>query len=177
MAIPQNKQQLIEAIRLNYSRLEADLADIPIARTREASLAGHAQGTSMSLSDLLAYLVGWNRLVIKWCNAKARGLPVDFPETGYKWNELGRLAQRFYTEGAGLTFIQLREQLAGVNAEILALLEHETDDSLYGRPWYERYSKGRMIQLNTASPYANARKRVRQWKKALGAEPTSLRVR
>ena len=44
----------------------------------------------------------------------------------------------------------------------------ETDASLYGEAWYGKYPLGRMIQLNTSSPYANARARLRKWKKASG---------
>lgn len=53
-------------------------------------------------ANLVAYLVGWNELVLKWLERDAAGLPIDFPETGYKWNELGRLAGRFYQDYEGL---------------------------------------------------------------------------
>ena len=42
------------------------------------------------------------------------------------------------------------------------------NDDLYGKPWYEAYTLGRMIQFNTASPFDNARKRLRRWKKEKG---------
>ena len=120
----------------------------------------------MSVHNLVAYLLGWNLLVLKWCDAKAKGLPVDFPESGYKWNQLGHLAQKFYTDHAHLSYAELLQQLAAVHARIVAMLEQETDASLYGAAWYEKYTQGRMIQFNTSSPYANARGRLRKWKKA-----------
>ena len=168
MAVPQNKQELLDAIRTTYQKLTADLASVPPECTQEATLEGHAQGTQMSVSDLVAYLIGWNLLVLKWCDGKAKGLPVDFPETGYKWNELGRLAQKFYADHAGVAYADLLRQFSDVNGRIMALVEQETDASLYGTPWYEKYTKGRMIQFNTSSPYANARVRLRTWKKANG---------
>ena len=36
-----------------------------------------------------------NELVLKWLERDADGEPIDFSETGFKWNELGRLAQKF----------------------------------------------------------------------------------
>lgn len=168
MAVPQNRQELLEAIHGTYQKLMADLARVPPERAREATLEGHAQGTRMSVSDLVAYLIGWNRLLLKWCDGKSRGLSVDFPETGYRWNELGRLAQAFYAEHAGVAYADLLRQLAEVNGRIVALVEQETDASLYGMPWYETYPLGRMIQFNSASPYANARGRLRKWIKANG---------
>ncbi|MFX4153989.1 ClbS/DfsB family four-helix bundle protein [Aliarcobacter butzleri] len=59
---------------------------------------------------------------------------VDFPETGYKWNQLGKLAQKFYED--------------------------------YKISWHEKWTLGRMIQFNTSSPYANAKARIRKWKKS-----------
>ena len=168
MAVPQNKQELLDAIRGTYQKLVADLASVPAERAHDATLEGHAQGTRMSVSDLVAYLIGWNRLVLKWCAARAHGLPVDFPETGYRWNELGRLAQKFYADHAGAGYPDLLRQFAEAHAGIVALVERETDASLYGAPWYEKYTQGRMIQFNTSSPYANARARLRKWKKANG---------
>jgi len=119
----------------------------------------------MSVHDLAAYLLGWNELVLKWCRAKAAGQPVDFPETGYKWNELGRLAQKFYDDYAALPYSDLLDRLDSAKADIVALVEAESNEALYGRSWYEQWTQGRMIQFNTASPYANARTRLRKWVK------------
>jgi hypothetical protein len=168
VAVPQTKQVLLEAIRSTYRSLSADLEGIPLERVREATLEGHVQGTQMSVVDLVSYLIGWNLLVLKWCNAKENGFPVDFPETGYKWNELGRLAQKFYADHATEGYPALLAQFADVHARIVALVEQESDASLYGSHWYKKHTLGRMIQFNTSSPYTNARGRIRKWKRASG---------
>lgn len=165
MAVPQNKRELLDALHSNYQKLRADLASVPVARAHEATLQGHAQGTQMSVADLVAYLIGWHLLVLKWCDAKAQGLPVDFPETGYRWNELGRLAQKFYADHADQDYAALQRQFAEVHGRIVALVDGQSDAALYGLPWYEKYTLGRMIQFNTSSPYANASARLRRWKK------------
>ncbi|UTY60267.1 ClbS/DfsB family four-helix bundle protein [Massilia sp. erpn] len=163
MSIPQTRQQLLDAIDSSYQKLASDLAAISPERAQEKTMEGHAQGSQMSVADLVSYLIGWNELVLKWCERKSQGMPVDFPETGYKWNELGRLAQKFYADYSSLDYPALLQQFADVKARITALVESETDASLYGAPWYEKYPKGRMIQFNTSSPYANARARLRKW--------------
>lgn len=38
----------------------------------------------MSPADLVAYLIGWNDLVLKWLDRDDRGEPVDFTEAGFK---------------------------------------------------------------------------------------------
>ncbi|MCH1878422.1 ClbS/DfsB family four-helix bundle protein [Alcaligenes ammonioxydans] len=166
MAVPQNKQELLQAISSSYQQLRAELLTVPEERCRERSLQGHVKGTQMSVSDLVAYLIGWNELVLKWSHAKARGEAVDFPERGFKWNELWALAQKFYADYADLSYSELLTRLQDVYGRIVELVGHCTDQALYGAPWYKTYSQGRMIQFNTASPYANARNRLRQWKKA-----------
>src|SRR5690606_18249190 len=100
MPVPQNKTELLFAIEQNYARLAADLARVPPGLANEKTLVGHAKDTTMSVHDLVAYLVGWNELVLKWHAAMRAGVPVDFPETGYKWNDLGRLAEKFYADYA-----------------------------------------------------------------------------
>jgi hypothetical protein len=47
----------------------------------------------------------------------------------------------------------------------MELLEQKTNIQLYGVTWYEKWTLGRMIQFNTASPYQNAVGRIRKWKK------------
>lgn len=166
MAIPHNKQELLDAIQQTYDKLVTELSSLSTEQARETSLEGHARGTQMSVADLVAYLIGWNTLVLKWCDAKARGLEVDFPETGYQWNELGRLAQKFYADYASLGYAQLLAQLADRHARIKAWVAQQSNAALYGVPWYGKHTQGRMIQLNTASPYANARARLRKWKRS-----------
>ncbi|WP_228445058.1 ClbS/DfsB family four-helix bundle protein [Chryseobacterium indoltheticum] len=48
---------------------------------------------------------------------------------------------------------------------ILILISSKSNNQLCGIHWYEKYTLGRMIQLNNSSPYANARLRLRKRKK------------
>ncbi|MGX5664922.1 ClbS/DfsB family four-helix bundle protein [Rhizobium daejeonense] len=165
MAVPATKDELLQAIEREYGKLKRELGQTPFARWREKTLEGHATGTWISIHDLIAYLVGWNELVLKWHELKAAGEPVDFPETGYKWNELGRLAQSFYRDCEMLGERELLERLDSAKSRIVALIEQGDGDTLYGRPWYEKWTQGRMIQFNTSSPYANACGRLRKWRR------------
>ena len=90
-------------------------------------------------------------------------MPDEFPAPGIKWNELGLLAQRYYAEYQDDDWDGLLAQLVEAKDLILALLESYTDDELYGAPWYGKWTIGRMISLNTSSPHANARARIRTW--------------
>ena len=170
MAVPQDKAQLIAAIDIEFGKLLKTLAEVPATLVHAREMEGHAKGTRMSPFDLVAYLAGWNELVLKWLARDAAGEPVDFPETGFKWNELGRLAGKFYRDYENLPYPQLLARLEAAERAIRAAVEKADDEALYGRTWYEKWTMGRMIQFNTASPYANARGRLRKWLKSRPAD-------
>lgn len=168
MAIPVNKEQLQDAIETHYQKLVKELASIPAELTGVQNMEGHAKGTLMSVHNLVAYLVGWGALVLRWNEGKDRNETVDFPETGYKWNELGKLAQKFYADYEDYDFDALKVLLGQTVSEILGIIARKSDAVLYGEAWYGKWTLGRMIQFNTSSPYQNAYGRIRKWKKEHG---------
>jgi hypothetical protein len=165
MAIPKDKDELQKAIIDNYKKLTTELLSIPTDLTTAKELEGHSKNTLMSIDNLVAYLVGWGQLVLKWNDKKEKGLHVDFPETGFKWNELGQLAQKFYKDYEKDDFKTLNEKLDKTTNEILKLIESKTNVELYELAWYDKWTFGKMIQLNTSSPFKNAKDRIRKWKK------------
>lgn len=165
MPIPKSRQELLDAIETNFDRLAKDLGSVPAHRTSEATLEGHVKGTMMSVHNLVSYLLGWNSLVLKWIEKETKDELIDLPETGFKWTQLGALAQKFYADFESVSFDQLLKDFAIAKQKIVDFISCQTDEKLYGALWYEKHTMGRMIQLNTSSPYANARTRLRKWKR------------
>jgi len=163
--IPKNKEELIIAIVASYDKLKKDLDSIPTSLTDKKELEGHVKGTLMSIADLVSYLIGWGELVLKWNKKKEKNETVHFPEKGYKWNELGKLAQKFYNDYESLDYHSLLVKLDKTVNEILELVKKTNNTELYKKPWYGKWTLGKMIQLNTSSPYKNARIRARKWMK------------
>lgn len=163
MAVPRSKAELLAAIETGYARLAEDLARVPPERARERTLPGHAAGTLISPADLVAYLIGWNELVLSWHDQRRRGHEPAFPAPGFTWARLGALAQSFYDAQSRTAWPALLQRLETAKEAIVALVVSLDDDRLYGAAWYRTHSAGRMIQLNTSSPYANARRRLRAW--------------
>lgn len=166
MAVPINKKELQKAIISNYTKLKKELLTIPFEKTSINELEGHSKGTLMNINNLISYLVGWGELVIKWNEKKDNNEAVDFPETGYKWNELGKLAQKFYSDYRNWSFQDLLNEHEKVNNDILSLINSLNNDRLYQINWYNQYTLGRMIQFNTSSPNQNVRKKIRKFEKA-----------
>ena len=168
MAVPTNKEELQIAITQNFSKLNVELSTIPYEMTTAQELEGHSKKTLMSINNLVSYLVGWGELVLKWNIEKDNREVVDFPETGYKWNELGKLAHKFYEDYKDDDFNILTEKLNKTVEQILELIDDKSNKELYEVSWYKKWTLGRMIQFNTSSPYTNARGRIRKWKKEKG---------
>ena len=123
MPVPANKEELLKAIETNYSKLKKELETISVEETAVKELDGHAKGTLISIDNLLAYLIGWGELVLKWNKNRSENKPVDFPETGYKWNELGKLAQKFYADYQNDDFNTLIQKLDDTVKKLRPLLK------------------------------------------------------
>lgn len=88
MAVPTTKAELLAAIETTYAKLIKELQTIPVPLTAAPTLEGHSKGEQMSVRDLVAYLIGWNELVLKWHERSAAGELLDFPRpdtAGMNW--------------------------------------------------------------------------------------------
>jgi hypothetical protein len=168
MPIPKSKEELLFQIQKNYQKIQDDLKKIPSAKSKNIGIEGNLKGTQVSPADVVAYLVGWGELVLKWQDRKSNNLAVDFPETGFKWTELGLLAQKFHQDYQEDSYDNLLSQLDDVVERITALIHSLSNHDLYEIPWYEKWTLGRMIQLNTSSPYFSNRTKIRRWMRKEG---------
>ena len=164
-SVPQSKNELLAAINSVFPKLMADYQVVPESLSRKCGVEGNIKGTQISVCDSVAYLVGWGRLVLKWHRLKSSGEPVEFPESGYKWNQLGLLAVSFQEKYSTWQYNDLLNELESTTNEIIALVSSLSSDELYGKAWYEQWTFGRMIQFNTASPMKNMRAKVRRFNK------------
>ena len=164
MPIPKSKEELIKEINESFEKLQKELVTIPDELSGKMEIQGHSKNSEISINNLLAYLIGWGQLVLKWYNHKINGIDCEFPEKGFKWNELGLLAQKFYRDFESDNYRSLQLKLDDTVKELLGLIESKSDNELYETPWYKSYTLGRMIQLNTSSPYKNARLKIRKWR-------------
>ncbi len=164
-SVPKNKEELQKSISVAFKKILADYSTIPPEISREIGVIGNVKGTEISVSDTISYLIGWGKLVLKWYDLKSKNQPVDFPETGYKWNELGQLAQHFHSKYHDWFYDKLIKEFTATTDRILILVESLDNQKLYGETWFEKYTLGKMIQFNTSSPMVNMLSKVRKFKK------------
>lgn len=170
MAVPESKAALYEAMEKSALTLRKKLERIPESIAFETRLEGHVAGSQMSAANLVSYLIGWGEQVLYWHQQEAAGEEIDFPAKGVKWNELGKLAQQYYADYAHIqSWSTLLTMLETNQRQLLALVDSYSDGALYHQPWYGKWTRGRMIQFNSASPYKNASGRLTKLLKALAA--------
>lgn len=169
-SISSNKDELASSIESAYEKLFADYLKVPEGYTRKLGIEGNIKNTEISVSDTLAYLIGWGKLVLKWHDLKSKNLTVDFPEKGYNWNELGQLAHHFHTLYKDCSYSELLSEFQSTTEKILKLIHTLSNDELYGQNWYKSYTLGRMIQFNTSAPMKNIRTKVRKFNKINSAK-------
>ena len=69
---------------------------------------------------------------MKWLDQDAKGKDIEFPEVGYKWNELGALARKFYEDYSAYSFEENRNRFAAVKDQLVSEISKRTDEELYG---------------------------------------------
>ena len=170
MAVPESKTVLLEAMEKSALALRKKLARIPHEMAFQPCLDGHVAGSRMSVANLVSYLIGWGEQVLYWHHQEAAGEEVNFPAKGFKWNELGKLAQKYYADYQHITsWPMLLVMLEENQQQLVALVNGFSDDELYHQPWNGKWTRGRMIQFNSVSPYRNASARLNVLLKALTA--------
>ncbi len=161
--IAKNKVQLLQSIELTFEKLLIDYQSIPKEFTRMRAIEGNIKGTTISVCDTLAYLIGWFDIILEWQKQHWNTEQITLPKAGFQWNELGNLADHFHCEFATYDYdvlLVMFDQRAG---DIIKAVHTLSDSKLYQQLWYKKYSLGRMIQLNSASPMKNMRTRVRKF--------------
>ena len=163
-SIPTSKDELESAIQGIFTKLMSDYRSVPAEQSKIVGVEGNVKGTEICVCDTAAYLIGWGQLILKWYRLSEKGEHIDFPETGYKWNQLGLLAEHFHNQYKEWSYPDLLDELESTVAQLLNIISRLDDDILYGSPWYESYTLGRMIQFNTSSPMKNMRTKIRRFK-------------
>lgn len=151
-------------MRTAHTKLDAEVEGMTerAARTRSKALA-------VSPCDLLAYQIGWGKLLLGWEAAERRGRAPEMPARGFKWNQLGALAQHIYAEYADSTLAELRAELRKVVEKIIKMIASMKEAELFEleqRGWAgPKWPLVKWIQVNTIAPYSSAGAKMRKIKK------------
>lgn len=168
MPLPANKRELLHSFDAAFSKLVDELASVPSELERAPGIEG-----GLSPCDLVAYQIGWGRLLLSWDSLEIQGKPVEMPAPGYKWNQLGPLAGSFYREFDDQSLAQLLSRFEALAGELRRFIETSGERLLFGvgeRRWAgAKWPVAKWIQVNTVAPYGSARAKLRKWKRSRAA--------
>lgn len=130
------------------------------------------EGVDRTPAQMIAYQLGWLRLVKSWDDLELAGQTPVLPAEGYKWNRLGELYQTFYdtyqTHDLS-TLISLFNEEIKVWNHWLGSLTEETLFTKDARQWTKPYPKNwtvaRFVHINSVAPFKTFRSKIRKWKK------------
>ena len=122
----ESKEALIEAIQIASQKYLAEFAEIP------ETLKDHRIETvAKTPSENLAYQLGWLNLLLSWEEQQQRGLTVQTPAEGYKWNQLGALYQSFYQTYGQMSLESQMIALQDILEKLLHWIDSLSEDELF----------------------------------------------
>ncbi|MBM9831927.1 ClbS/DfsB family four-helix bundle protein [Enterococcus faecalis] len=163
----ESKEALIEAIQIASQKYLAEFAEIP------ETLKDHRIETvAKTPSENLAYQLGWLNLLLSWEEQEQRGLTVQTPAEGYKWNQLGTLYQSFYQTYGQMSLENQLIALQDILEKLLHWIDSLSEDELFlpqQRAWATtkaQWPLWKWIHINSVAPFTSFRTQIRKWKKA-----------
>lgn len=145
MPRPTTKKDLIEAANTQFAKLWKTI-DAMSAGERSAEFAfsetfatKHKEAhwkRDKNLRDVLIHLYEWNRLFIEWVNANQAGNAQPFLPEPYTWKTYGALNVEFFKRHQATPYETAEKLVRESHAEVLALLEKESDESLFAKGHY-----------------------------------------
>lgn len=152
-----------QEIQKTYDKLIKIVGDIPISMRDKKILVG--TGGRISVSDLIAYQIGWGKCLIRWYESGINGEQPEMPGDGFsKWDYVA-IAKHFYQKyGEDASVLQMMIFQETV-LKILEITQKEQETgNLYQEgiwPWCtlssgKKWPLSKWIQVNTASPYMRA---------------------
>ncbi len=162
---------LSKEIQDSYTKLTAAVAQVPAKYRKIKRLDG--TGGKVNISDLIAYQIGWGRLLIHWYEQGLKGKISKMPGEGFtKWDYIG-LAKHFYKKYSGLG---QKKQFHTIVEKILEIVEQEYRRGNLNKvgvwAWCtlssgKQWPLSKWVRVNTASPYKKAEISVRNFLKQI----------
>lgn len=160
---------LSEKIKIEFNKLMKTVSLISEGYLKLAILDG--TGGKISVIDLIAYQIGWGKLLISWYEAGIKGEDLNLPGEGFTtWDYTG-LARHFYNK---YKYDSLESQLSEfykVVSKIIEITETEYKtgnlDQLKVWSWCTLQSGkdwplSKWITVNTVAPYRRAITMIRK---------------
>ncbi len=160
---------LSKSILKEYTKLVDALLSVPAQGRIDFT------GGKVSVMDIVAYQIGWGKLLISWYETGLHGEVAEMPGDGFTtWDYTG-LARHFYSAYHFESFDKQLKVFHDVVQKILSIVEaeHKTGnlDKTGVWPWCalasgKEWPLSKWITVNTSSPYKRASSLIRRFLKS-----------
>ena len=161
------KRALLAEIQRERSALDGTLA---LLTPRQMTRAGVTHG-GWSVKDILAHLVEWQRMNLKWYAAGIRGEKPAMPAPGFTLRELPRLNAMIYRKHRRRSLASVLHDYRSYHTRVVALIGALPDVDLVTLGRYAwtgpSWTLSDYLRASTAAHYVWARTRIRRWWRAL----------
>lgn len=169
---PQTELGLL--IQKEFQRLFKAVNQVPLSFQKLRQIEG--TGGKISIPDLLAYQIGWARLLIKWYQTGLKNQMPQMPGQGFTSWEYVKIARHFYGKYHYYSVKKQIQVLSKLVEIILNIIEKEDRKGNLNRlgvwqwcqlPSGKKWPLSKWIQVNTVGPYRRATVQVRKLLKTI----------
>ncbi len=165
---------LSEAILMAYKTLIEAYYQIPVTYRNSKLIDG--TGGKVSVADLMAYQIGWAKLLIEWYESGLNSTRVVMPGEGFtKWDYVG-LANHFYSkyhyDGNKLQIKELEKVVNAIAQIVDKEYALENLEKLGVWQWCtlpsgKKWPLSKWVSVNTTSPYKRATLLIKKYNKQI----------
>ncbi len=159
-----SKQELLERNEREHQTFVELVNSVPRSHYREKGV----WGDSWSIQDLLAHLMEWEQMFLRWYREGRDGGNPDLPAPGYKWNQIRELNRTIWRKHHRSSTKKVIEAFEASYEEILAMVRQLSSEELLTPghfAWTGRYPLTTYLAPNTGSHYRFATRVLKRWLK------------
>ncbi len=158
-----HRAPLAQNIQKEYNKLVTTLAQVDKETRQAKKISG--TGGLISVSDLVAYQIGWVRRVIEWYESGVRGQPMIMPGDGFTTWSYTEMAKQFYETYHLDGWTEQDKEFHRVTRRVLEIVEEAYQNNTLDKkevwPWQQLKSGvwwplSKWVQVNTVAPFKKA---------------------
>lgn len=145
MPRPRNKNDLLKAAAEQYQKLADLIASLTEKElntefdfSNDPKKTERHWGRDKNLRDIYIHLYEWHQLLLNWIKANESGNAQPFIPAPYSWKTYGDMNCEFRKKHQKTSLAGARKMFEQSHAEVYSLLDHYTNEQLFGRevyPW------------------------------------------
>jgi len=154
------KQQLMDDAQTERAKLETLLATLTPEQMTHPNIVGE-----WSAKDVLAHLIEWEQMVIKWYETGAKGKVPAVPSEEFNWGQLPQLNHAIYLKHHDRSLEDIQKEFKASYKKIMKVIDSIPEKELFTRGQYS-WTKNNLLAAYfnsaTSSHYRWARTEIRK---------------